>query len=92
MMLFLLSLVVLVAACMVLAKTKWGRAAVAAIMASVAFPTWATDPPATLVDLTGAISFATMTAAVLAVALLVINYKVLKQGALTVMRSIGWAR
>lgn len=52
----------------------------------------ATDPPATLVDLTGGISFATAAAAVLAVALVIIGFKVLKQGALIVLGMIGKAR
>lgn len=52
----------------------------------------ATDPPATLADLTGGISFTTASAAVLAVALVIIGFKVLKQGALIVLSMITRAR
>jgi hypothetical protein len=52
----------------------------------------ATDPPATLADLTGGISFTTAAAAVLAVALVVIGFKVVKQGALIVISMITKAR
>jgi hypothetical protein len=61
-------------------------------LALVAGSALADTPPASLTDLTGAISFAAMTAAVLAVSLLIINYKVIKQGALVVMRAIGLAK
>jgi hypothetical protein len=49
-------------------------------------------PPATLADLTGGISFTTAAAAVLAVALVVIGFKVVKQGANIVLGMIGKAR
>lgn len=52
----------------------------------------ATDPPATLADLTGAISFANATAAVLAIALAIIGFKVIKQGAVIVLSWIGKLR
>lgn len=49
-------------------------------------------PPATLVDLTTGVDFATATAAMLAVALAVIGFKVMKQGAIVVLRWIGFAK
>jgi len=49
-------------------------------------------PPATLTDLTTAVDFATATAAMLAVAVLVIGFKVIKQGAMVVLRWIGFAK
>ena len=48
--------------------------------------------PATLADLTTAVDFATATAAMLAVAVLVIGFKVMKQGAMVVLRWIGFAK
>lgn len=49
-------------------------------------------PPATLADLTSAIDFTTASAALLAVALAVIAFKVVKQGGMIVLRFIGWAK
>ena len=49
-------------------------------------------PPATLADLTGVIDFTSMAAAVLAVALVIINFKVVKQGALVVLHFIGFGK
>ena len=60
-----------------------------AVFSAMAF---ATDPPATLADLTSGISFTTAAAAVLAVALVIIGFKVLKQGALIVLGMITRAR
>lgn len=48
--------------------------------------------PATLSDLTSVIDFTTMAAAVLAIALVIINFKVVKQGALIVLHFIGFGK
>jgi hypothetical protein len=51
----------------------------------------ATDPT-TLAELTAGISLTTAASAVLAVALVIIGFKVMKQGALIVLGMIGRAR
>jgi hypothetical protein len=48
--------------------------------------------PATLADLTAAISFTDVVAAVLAVGLAIIVFKLVKQGVMIVLRFIGWAK
>lgn len=65
-----------------------------ALAMSVAVPVFAAagDPPATIADLTSSVDFTTMAAGVLAIALVIINFKVIKQGALVVMRFVGLAK
>ena len=60
------------------------------VLSFVAAPAFALPPD--LTTLTAAINLDTVGAALLAIAVVIVGFKVIKQGAMIVLRFLGWAK